>query len=326
MRRTIAALVCVALACNARADSVSFTSGRVADCTVLQETADHVAILYGSSVIRVQRAMIVSVDRQTQPSTSSAASGRIPDFRTVAARLGLAAWAADLHQIPATVIDRGNLRNVPYKSLRAGGDYEINVYGDPDSPAGFEVGVYRGLLDDPQAKKNCRELVASLLGDPQDAAAVRGLREEQDLVVRDGLTLEITPPTADDAYRGWWVSVYDRRMLDAQRASDKEMASITVSKSSIARSAAAAPPSPTSAATPISPGTSASPPSRYNNEVDRLNDWTPDDLRYARVYRPVRTVYYPVYYVRGYARSNGAYVPQHPHAAAPHPHAAPHHR
>ncbi len=173
MRPMFAALVCVALASVARADSVNFTSGRAADCTVLQETADHVAVLYGSSVIRVDRAMIASVDKEALPSTPRAASGRTPDFRTIAVRLGAEVWAADLHQIPATVIDRGNLRNVPYKSLRAGGDYEINVYGDPDSPAGFEVGVYRGLLDNAQAKQNCRELVCSLLGDLQDAAAVR---------------------------------------------------------------------------------------------------------------------------------------------------------
>jgi hypothetical protein len=310
MRRLIAVLICAALASAARADSVNFTSGRAADCTVLQETADHVAVLYGSSVIRLDRAMIASVDRQSQSSTPQATSSRTPDFRTIALRLGLQTWAADLHQIPATVIDRGNLRNVPYKSLRAGGDYEINVYGDPDSPAGFEVGVYRGLLDDPQAKTNCRELVSSLLGDAKDAAAVRALAEEKDLVVRDGLTLEITPPTAEDAYHGWWVSVYNRRMLDAQRASDKEMAAITVSKSSITRSAGAA---PGSSASPQTSGSS----SPYKSEMDRLSNWTPNDLRYARVYQPVRPVYYPVFYVRGYARSNGAYVPQHPHVAAP---------
>jgi hypothetical protein len=322
MRRVIAALVCVSLALVARADSVNFTSGRAADCTVLQETADHVAVLYGSSVIRVERSMIASLDRQ-QPSIPQTAYSRTPDFRTVAARLGAESWAADLHQIPATVIDKGNLRNVPYKSLRAGGDYEINVYGDPESPAGFEVGVYRGLLDDAQAKKNCRELVCALLGDRQDVAAVRGLREDKDLVVRDGLTLEITPPAAEDAYKGWWVSVYNRPMLDAQRASEKEMAAITVAKSSITRSAKPAPGSSASG----SPQTSASSTSSYNSQLDQLNNWTPDDLRYARVYRPVvRPVYYPVYYVRGYARSNGAYVPQHPHVSAPHPHAAPHHR
>jgi len=319
MRRMIAALVCTALASVARADSLNFTSGRAADCTVLQETADHVAVLYGSSVIRVDRTMIASVDRESQPSTPRGSSSRTPDFRTIAARLGREAWAADLHQIPATVIDRGNLRNMPYKSLRAGGDYEINVYGDPDSPAGFEVGVYRGLLDDPQAKKNCRELVVSLLGDRQDAATVRGLREEKDLVVRDGLTLEITPPTAEDAYKGWWVSVYNQRVLDAQRASDKEMAAITVSKSAIARSAKPAPGSSSSAEPPASPKTASTSPPGYHSELDRLNNWTPDDLRYARVYRPVRPVYYPVFYVRGYARSNGAYVTQHPHVA-------PHHR
>jgi hypothetical protein len=316
MQRLIAALLCAALASVGRADSVNFTSGRSADCTVLQETAGHVAVLYGSSVIRIDRSMIASVDRQSQPATP-AASGRTPDFRAIALRLGSQPWAADLHQIPATVIDRGNLRNMPYKSLRAGGDYEINVYGDPDAPAGFEVGVYRSLLDDPQAKTNCRELVCSLLGDAKDAAVVRALSEEKDLVVRDGLTLEITPPTAEDAYQGWWVSVYDRRMLEAQRASDQEMASITVSKSSITRPARPAPGGSASGSSSASTQTPSSSSSSSTSEIDRLSNWTPNDVPYARVYRPLRPVYYPVFYVRGYARSNGAYVPQHPHVAAP---------
>jgi hypothetical protein len=313
MQRLVAVLVCAALASAARADSVNFTSGRSADCTVLQETAGHVALLYGASVVRIDRAMVASLDRQGSPSTATSSSGRTPDFRTIALRLAGQSWADDLHQIPATVIDRGNLRNVPYKSLRAGGDYEINVYGDPDAPAGFEVGVYRALRDDPQAKANCRELVCSLLGNPQDAAAVRSLNPEKDLVVRGGLTLEITPPTAEDAYQGWWVSVYNQKTLDAQRASDKEMAAITVSKSSVARTAR-----PTSGgADPASSQGTSSRPSSSASEIDRFTSWTPDDLRYARPYRPLQPVYYPVFYLRGYARSNGAYVPQHPHVAIP---------
>jgi hypothetical protein len=44
-------------------------------------------------------------------------------------------WGAGLQQIPATVIDVGDLANVPYVSF-AGKDIELNVYGDPASPAG----------------------------------------------------------------------------------------------------------------------------------------------------------------------------------------------
>lgn len=67
---------------------------------------------------------------------------------------------AGLVQIPATVIDKGVLRNVPYKSYRAG-DYEVNVYGDPDQPARVEIGVYRSLLTSQDAKHNCVDFLTS---------------------------------------------------------------------------------------------------------------------------------------------------------------------
>ena len=69
--------------------------------------------------------------------------------------LAIQPWATDFRQIPATVIDNGVLRNVPYKSYNAAKDYEVNLYGDPQSPAGLEIGVRGDLLNDDNAKKSC---------------------------------------------------------------------------------------------------------------------------------------------------------------------------
>ena len=141
-------------------------------------------------------------------------------------------WGKTLAQIPSTVIDKGVLRNIPYLSYKAG-DYELNVYGDPAAPAGVEIGVTKDLLKSLGAKKTCVDFIAGLLEDPEDKKLLGALKLEVDKKVRNGLTFEITPPTAEDAYGGWWVSVYDEAALDRSRASEDEMAKITVSKTAV---------------------------------------------------------------------------------------------
>lgn len=106
--------------------------------------------------------------------------------------------APELRQIAATVVDRGPLRRVPYLSYRAG-DVEFNAYGDPDRPACLEIGIF----GDPARRPAARDALARLLGDPDDRNAVQALDLAQDKRSRRGLTFEITPETAADAYGAW---------------------------------------------------------------------------------------------------------------------------
>jgi hypothetical protein len=211
-------------------------------------------------------------------------------------------WASDFHQIPATVIDAGVKKNVPYQSFRCGSDYEVNVYGDPDSPAAIEIGVYRDLLKDAKAKENCVAFIASVLGEPTDAAILRLLDRRKDLVVRNGLSIEITPETAEDAYGGWWVSVYDEAALDKVRATQKELEQITVERAAARQAVASqrtAPPQPSLASA--------------RSDDDELLGWSPSDMRYARAPKAPSSggggggrVY-----VRSYYRKDGTYVHAH---------------
>ncbi|HEX7897632.1 MAG TPA: hypothetical protein VF950_07710 [Planctomycetota bacterium] len=141
----------------------------------------------------------------------------------VAALDRIRAFAPELIPISASVVDRGHLRHVPYISYRAG-DVEFNAYGDPDRPACLEIGIY----GDPARRPAARDALAGLLADPDDRNAVLALALAQDKQSRRGLTFEITPETAADAYGGWWVSVYDLKALDASRASAAEMKEVAV--------------------------------------------------------------------------------------------------
>ncbi len=261
--------------------TIELASGSSLECTTLQSDSDNLTVLYGTSVLRIARPRITSVHdvigSKPPPPTS-----RLPDYRTVIVTTAVQTWASGLQQIPATVIDNGVLRNVPYKSFRAGRDYEVNVYGDPSAPAGFEIGIHRGPLDDDSAKPGCVEFVCSLLGDPADRQVVRGLSLQKDKKERNQLTFEITPATDPDAYGAWWASAYSEALLNSARASDKEMESITVNRTS---PAAVAPSS---------------------NQLDK---WSSQDMQYART--PAKGHGAGNVYVRGYTRKDGTYVQPH---------------
>lgn len=305
----------VVLLCGgmARADVVKLRNGGEIEGTVLQETPTRVAIRMAYGTVSLERAQVASIERkpfieppprrskrqEVEHRPAAEVSQRFPDWRRTIDSLAKQPWAAEFKQIPATVVDKGVFRNIPYTSYRAGEDYEINVYGDPDAPAGIEIGIYRGLIDKEEAKRNCIDFVAGLLSDSTDVQILRALSHTEDSAERKGLTLEVTPPTAEDAYGGWWVSVYDKRALDGMRASDAELAAITV-----ARAAEKEP-----SATPSRDVKAAAPPEQATDPVE----WTPGEMRYAR---PVRTqsVASPGsgrVYVRGYYRKDGTYVRAH---------------
>ena len=115
----------------------------------------------------------------------------------------------ELVQIPATVIDDGMLKGVPYVSYRVGADCEINVYGDPDSPGCIEIGVYKSLLADSEAKQRCVNFIKTLM--PEMPLGM--LRLTGGKVLKSGVVGEVTLPDAPDAYGGWWVTVYNQSLL-----------------------------------------------------------------------------------------------------------------
>jgi hypothetical protein len=160
------------------------------------------------------------------------------------------------------------------------------------------------LLENAEAKRNCVEFIASILTDKTDAAIVRAMNTTKDLVTRNDLSIEITPPTDPDAYGGWWVSVYDEKELDAARASDAELKQITVAKATPAPPPPA--PKPVSTPQPITPFMPA-PQSTPAQSSAASDAWTPSDMRYARSSSSSSSGGGDVY-VRGYYRSNGTYV------------------
>ena len=225
-------VICLPLA---RADAIVFSNGRTLTGTAVRTNGDDVLLVMDYGAFNFSRASIKQIQTEQIEAVELHNTNRLAVFKAVLLMLARQPWASDLRPIPATVIDKGMLRNVPYQSFRCGNDYEVNIYGDLAHPAGIEAGVYRKLVGDDSAKRNCVNFLAGLLGNSADREIVGRLDMQKDLKNRDGMTFEITPPSADDAYMGWWVSVYSERELNLARASDKELKDISVPKAEVAK-------------------------------------------------------------------------------------------
>ncbi|HEX9046546.1 MAG TPA: hypothetical protein VF988_05920, partial [Verrucomicrobiae bacterium] len=129
------------------ADTVLLSNGNSVSGTVVQTNGDVILLLTDDAAFNYAKSDVKEIKSSPPPTTLLATEERLPNFRNAVLSLSRQTWATNLIPIPATVIDKGVLRNVPYSSFHCGEDYEVNVYGDPEHPVGIETGVYRKLLD-----------------------------------------------------------------------------------------------------------------------------------------------------------------------------------
>ena len=236
-------------------DTLVFPTGRTLSGAILQTNGDDLLVLTKYAAFNFSKTSFKEIKVELAGVSEFSKAGRLPDFKEAILFLSKKSWATNLTPIPATVIDKGILRNVPYTSFHCGSDYEVNIYGDLENPAGIEIGVYRKLLDDGLAKDNCMNFISDLLSQPADKEIAHGLDQRKDLKTHDELTFEITPPTDEDAYHGWWVSVYSEKQLNLARASDNEMKLISMTQADAAKVA---------------------------KESNDISSWSADELKQAR--------------------------------------------
>jgi hypothetical protein len=279
--------ILVSLVLTATADVLVLKNGDVIQGRVLQTNETGILFQCDYTTVTYPLRMVKQVQEEARVAdrlASSAYTNNLPPWGGAIMKLAKAPWAHDLRQIPATVIDKGVLKNVPYMSFRCGVDYEVNIYGDPDNPAGIEIGVYRSLLQDDQAKSNCLAFVQTLMPSEHDKAQVSAALAKQGIITEGEMDYEITLPSQEDSYNGWWISVYNRKSIDRARATDAELEQIAIAKAAAVQQKiwttqqmAAARPDPDSLSFPADAG-GGSP-----THGDRV-------------------------FVRGYTRSNGTYV------------------
>ncbi len=214
-------------------DAIQLKTGELVYGDIVSATeADLVIVMdYGVHRYRMDEIDRISADdgKVTLPDAEREKTRRkFPSWRAIYGRLIQMPWGTDAHQAPAAVITEGVLNGVPYTSYRsAAGKYEMNIYGDPDSPAAVEIGVYDELIGSIEAQQNCRDFIAGLLDFPPDADAVMELDPAGGRTERGNLRIEITPPGAPGSYGGWWVLASRPKALDATRATPTEIDAIS---------------------------------------------------------------------------------------------------
>lgn len=275
---------------STQADVIIRTDGSVITGNVLQQDSSGVLVQMSYGTFRYRLSLIKDVRKENVAAPTGSSDQRIPNWAKIISALATNTWAHELKQIPATVIDNGVLENVPYISFRCNSDgYEINVYGDPDKPAGVEIGAVNYLAKSDDAKSNCVNFISSLLG-ANDGAVARSLNvSRKDLQKWSGITFETTFPDEADAYGGWWISVYDEGALTNARASGAELLAITQP-----RIVAHPRPTPTVLSSAVT-------------TPDPTSDWSSDDILYSRPSASHHSGGDRVY-VRGYYRKDGTYV------------------
>lgn len=155
--------------------------------------------------------------------------GKLPPWRMIVQDLRCDDNIRSFREIPATRIDSGYLRRIPYLSFRINERVEMNVYGNPEDPVCLEFGVYERNPDEiAKFRKIIREYIAGILRSRQEVAALYSLPDSGGERRAGNFLFKVLPPSVPDAYGGWWLSIFKPGNLDAARLSEAGYARVTV--------------------------------------------------------------------------------------------------
>jgi len=152
--------------------------------------------------------------------------GDLPSWRVIVNDLRSNDAIHSFVEVPATIIDNGEFKNIPYKSFRINNDVELNIYGDPEDPSAIELGIYGAKSGNDKLRKVIRAYLAGFLTTRAEVAALYALDFKGGIKTVGDITLEITPKDAPDAYGAWWITLYNQTELNRIRLDDAEYAKL----------------------------------------------------------------------------------------------------
>ncbi|MBE2204854.1 MAG: hypothetical protein IAE94_11005 [Chthoniobacterales bacterium] len=211
-------------------DSLVLKDGRTVKGLIIRNSADSVLLQQEFGETTFPKSEIVRIRDEADIDilfTDIHRKGDLPSWRVIANDLRMHDTIKSVVEIPATAITEGEFRNVPYKSFRVNRDVELNIYGDPNDPAGLEMGIYGSHANDPRLQHMLRAYLAGFLTTRAELAALYALDFKGGVKTAGDVTLEITPKDAPDAYGGWWISLYNRKDLADVKLSDAQYAALT---------------------------------------------------------------------------------------------------
>lgn len=208
-------------------DSLTLKDGSVHRGLIILNARDSVTIQCEFEECVIPKSDILRIDDSVDALyTEAGRRGDLPAWRVIANDLRTHDDIKTLEEIPATLIDTGVFENLPYKSFRVNHDIELNIYGDPNDPAGIELGIYGRRAGDQKLRRFLRSYIAGYLTSTEEVAALYSLGLKEGSATAGMLTVEITPPGAPDAYGAWWISLYNKKNLAAARLDAREYATL----------------------------------------------------------------------------------------------------
>lgn len=215
---------------HAEPDSVLLKDGSLHRGLIVQNTSKEVLLQGRYSIQSFPKSEIVRIRNEADIGlefTKANTPGDLPAWRVMVNDLRNNDAVKSLEQIPATGIDNGTYKNIPYLSFRINELIEMNIYGDPDDPGAVEFGVYGKQASNDKTRRVLRSFLAGFLSSRKEVGAIYSLPFTGGKSCVGDICFLIIPPTAPDAYGGWWISLFNPKKLDAARLSDSEYAKLT---------------------------------------------------------------------------------------------------
>jgi len=212
-------------------DSIVMNDGTVLRGMILKNDAEKVVLQERLEEVEIPKSNIRRIEDQGDAGVYFAdliAPGKLPPWRMIVQDLRSDDSVTSFRQIPATTIDNGYLKNIPYLSFRINGHVEMNVYGDTEDPVCLEFGVYEKGGSLVRLQKIIHSYLAGCLSSRAQIAALYSLSNSGGECQVGNLHFKITPATSPDAYGGWWISVYDPKALKEERVSDATYKMVTL--------------------------------------------------------------------------------------------------
>lgn len=212
-------------------DSLVLKDGRTVRGLIVKNSASevilqerHAEIAYPKSGI----SRIIDVPNEGTEFTNMLGKGELPSWRVIVNDLRTHDNIKSFVEIPAVKVDAGVFRNVPYKSFRINDYLEFNIFGDPENPAGVELGIFGRRVHDKKLQTMVRAYLAGFLTTRAEIAALYSVGLDEGIAKAGSFVAEVTPTTAEDAFGAWWFSIYDEKRLEDVRLSDVAYAAMTL--------------------------------------------------------------------------------------------------
>lgn len=211
-------------------DSVVLKDGRTIRGLIVKNTVDAVVMQEEFGEFRYPKSEIVRIRDGTDIGvqfTDVHEHGMLPPWRVIANDLRTHDTIRSLVEIPAVAVDVGEFRFVPYKSFRVNQNIELNIYGDPERPAGLEIGIFGSRQNDDELRRALRAYLAGYLTSRKEIKALYSVPLDGGVAPAGELTVSITPKDAPDAFGAWWIAVYNPQRIEEIRLTPSEYARLT---------------------------------------------------------------------------------------------------